>query len=69
VTIGHRQEAAIDILRKVGMITIRLKQAKGTFIGCELVRFWLRLLPDNGDLMLSVETPSLAESLRYAVVQ
>lgn len=35
VAVGHGQEAAVDILRILGMVTVGLKYAKGTFIGSE----------------------------------
>ena len=51
VTVGHGQESTIDVLRKVGMVTIRLEHAKGTFIGSKDRR--LRLFLEDGHLMLS----------------
>ena len=42
MAVGHGQEAAIDVLRVVGVIAIRLEQAKGTLIGREGRRLRLR---------------------------
>lgn len=41
VTVCHGQEAALDIVREVGVVAIGLEHAKGTFIRSE--RRWLRL--------------------------
>ena len=67
MTVGHGQEAAIDVLRKVGVVTVRLEHAKGAFIGSEAG--WLGLLLNGVHLTLSAESPEMAKHLHVLFVQ
>lgn len=61
MTVRHGQEATINVLRIVGVVTIGLEHAKGTLIGSEAG--WLRLFFDGGYLVLSAESLRTMASL------